>query len=953
MENNYSSKYSGEQVDAAVEYFLRHSQTEESSYDYNVIIFCEATSAPSQPFASSSLPVLLPTEFPFAGADHNLWYDVPNTPSKNWYQCTLRVNSSSNKVVSQGAVISLTGGQGNDGQNGQDGQDGKDGNDGNDGKNGNYTEFRYKRSSQYAIVLTETQKNSRYPSGWSTNWDTVDVESYSELLVSLEELLETYLSGFSPSSLTVANTNYFTTIPSNPVFYEINTAYSDKHGGLSLIANEEQQALIVEFYKKAKAIYDRCEFPSTTETPLACNTDYHKIWKDYVDEDHFWALFQINAVISGEDESLVRRWSNPQRLSGVDGKPGPKGSNGIDGIPGVSIAIAFTLGTEEAVRPDAADPTESPYNTNYNALFQPGTKWSKESPTVNKSYPYIWFTQCRYLVTEDNQGNKTYKFEDTWSVPQRYTGLNGITTHETVYTRNPIIYPAGIFALNTDYTNDGNRTPYVYYDGNYYYLSGQGTFTSDSDTSNPKTATAWWTLMEHFEALFAQVGIIANGLVGSAVFNGDYMFSQQGQDHNGYPSTHYEGFMIHYNTGMPVSTPYDSNAAFTPNICINFRTGQLWSRTFDEALGSAKSEIITTATGISMSVKEQIDGELRQAGINIDTEGVHITGEFTGTMGGTFNGKVSAKSLEVLGDSGTPVIVFDTYKSYMGTPSGGTAPDEGTPVLLINHNGAQYLVSMIKLVTGSSSGTYRQTDAVIEDLYTTDYISASVGTQGSKNYHAITKAPYLTLLNSDGTATSNTIAAKLYNSNGSKELKWSDYLNKYYSGTLIQEYSEKTDLGAGIWAFKLVGSLATGVTTYNGTPTINNVAALGILTTSVEGNRPQVTNKTVYFPLTANVYTKITITNGVLKENASDNVATCKYTYINDNGNITTGGGYRFLAATSSSAYNIYSTSGSAVSSDYFMDQSSTRSTLTKIQIISSAAIVAPQIQPTIPDLAT
>lgn len=944
MEDNYSSKYSGEQVDAAVEYFLRHSQTEESSYDYDVAIFCEAVPAPSQPFASSSLPVPMPTEFPFAGTDNNLWYDVPNTSSKDWHQCNLRVNSASNKVVSQGSVISLTGEQGNNGADGNDGQDGQDGQDGNDGKNGNYTEFRYKRSSQYTIVLTETQKNSRYPSGWSTNWDTVDVESYSELLVSLEELLETYLSGFSPSSLIVANTNYFTTIPSSPVFQEIDTAYSNKHGGLSLIANEEQQALIVEFYKKARAIYDRCKSPSTTETPLACNTDYHKIWKDYVDEDHFWALFQINAVISGEDESLVRVWSNPQRLSGVDGKPGPKGSNGIDGIPGVSIAVAFTLGTEEAVRPDAADPTESPYNTNYNALFQSGTKWSKESPTVSTSYPYIWFTQCRYLMTEDNQGNKTYKFEDTWSVPQRYTGLNGITTHETVYTRNPIIYPAGIFALNTTYANDGNRTPYVYYDGNYYYLSGQGTFISDSDTSNPKTATDWWTLMEHFEALFAEVGIIANGLVGSAVFNGDYMFSQQGQDHQGKTSTHYEGFMTHYDTGMPVSTPYDSNAAFTPNICINFRTGQLWSRTFDEALGNAKSEVITTATSISMSVKEQINGELRQAGINIDTEGVHITGEFTGTMGGTFNGKVSAKSLEVVGDSGTPVIVFDTYKSSMGTPSGGTAPEEGTPVLLINHKGSQYLLSMIKLVTGSSSGTYEKNEMTIDHLYTTDTVSPSITTQGSMDYHVITKAPYLTLLNPDGTATSNNVQAILYDTDGTTQVSWNTYLNKYYSGTLIQEYPDKTDLGAGVWAFKVVGSFATGVTKYNGTPTLKNVAGIGTqyITNIGSGTTPTHTSRRVYFSLQAYVYNKITITNGNLSK-TTDNIATCKYTQVNSNGSITSSGTCKFLSLIMDEAYPLLgSDSSGSVLSPYFMNQDNSSSVISTSDINSSAQIVGP-----------
>ena len=30
------------------------------------------------------------------------------------------------------------------------------------------------------------------------------------------------------------------------------------------------------------------------------------------------------------------------------------------------------------------------------------------------------------------------------------------------------------------------------------------------------------------DAVFAKVGVISNGLIGSAVYNGDYMFSQQG-----------------------------------------------------------------------------------------------------------------------------------------------------------------------------------------------------------------------------------------------------------------------------------------------------------------------------------------------------------------------------------------------------------------------------------------
>ena len=67
MDNTYSSKYSGEQVDAAVEYFLNHSQTEESnSYEYTNTIFCRSDGFPASPFNESSLPTLMPLEFPFA-----------------------------------------------------------------------------------------------------------------------------------------------------------------------------------------------------------------------------------------------------------------------------------------------------------------------------------------------------------------------------------------------------------------------------------------------------------------------------------------------------------------------------------------------------------------------------------------------------------------------------------------------------------------------------------------------------------------------------------------------------------------------------------------------------------------------------------------------------------------------------------------------------------------------
>ena len=63
-----------------------------------------------------------------------------------------------------------------------------------------------------------------------------------------------------------------------------------------------------------------------------------------------------------------------------------------------------------------------------------------------------------------------------------------------------------------------------------------------------------WNRFESFQALFANVGIIANGLIGSAVFNNEFMFSQQGAkqelDYNNkyveHPDSNYENFISAY-----------------------------------------------------------------------------------------------------------------------------------------------------------------------------------------------------------------------------------------------------------------------------------------------------------------------------------------------------------------------------------------------------------------------
>lgn len=78
-----------------------------------------------------------------------------------------------------------------------------------------------------------------------------------------------------------------------------------------------------------------------------------------------------------------------------------------------------------------------------------------------------------------------------------------------------------------------------------------------------------------FDAIYTKVGIVSNGLIGSAVFNGDYMFSQQGLlyiDGITVFSEDYESFDI-----SVVDDIFDGKevvSAFVPNILFDLKTGR-------------------------------------------------------------------------------------------------------------------------------------------------------------------------------------------------------------------------------------------------------------------------------------------------------------------------------------------------------------------------------------------
>lgn len=230
-----------------------------------------------------------------------------------------------------------------------------------------------------------------------------------------------------------------------------------------------------------------------------------------------------------------------QDIGQATGDPGQNGTDGIGVIPGGTTGQAL-------VKKSDAD-----YDTEWKTISEGG-----EIPNFDAEVASVSST------TEANANvvleGDIFKF--SFGLPKGADGKDGENG-----SKGQIIYPEGIYNVNTVYQGTADKTPYVYdsNDANYYVLNIVGTWqgTLHSNESPSTDTSNSWVKLDAFEALYTKIGIIANGLIGSAVFNGNYMFSQQGIDASGQISTQYQNFDPEIPTG----------GEFTPNILFDFRTG--------------------------------------------------------------------------------------------------------------------------------------------------------------------------------------------------------------------------------------------------------------------------------------------------------------------------------------------------------------------------------------------
>lgn len=259
-----------------------------------------------------------------------------------------------------------------------------------------------------------------------------------------------------------------------------------------------------------------------------------------------WATF---AYINGSDNTMIEDWCDPYYMTGMTG------DNGGSGVPGVGYEVRYCKGTETTY-------TGEQWSDTMKRKRDP-KGWSTDVPELvsGDEYNYIWFIQCRIINDELESGKY-------WSKPNP---MGGIITPDPVGSQ-PIAYPAGIYSTSTPYINDGEKAPYVYdtSDGNYYFLKSVMTWigTQQNNVSPATDTSGAWTVLENYEAIYTDLLIAPNSLVGGAVFNNNLMFSQRGKNASGGDSSEYH--LI--NTSDPMNT---SNS-FRPNFLLDFENGEAY-----------------------------------------------------------------------------------------------------------------------------------------------------------------------------------------------------------------------------------------------------------------------------------------------------------------------------------------------------------------------------------------
>lgn len=294
-------------------------------------------------------------------------------------------------------------------------------------------------------------------------------------------------------------------------------------------------------------------------------------------------------TVADSQDPLVYKWQKNKGDKGDTGEPGKEGPQGVQGPVGPDGKTYYTWiryaedsnGTGISNNPDGKsyiglaynketatesnDPDDYTWSKITGEDGVPGPagedgktlytwiKYADTMPTSSSSTIYdVPNESTKYIgiaVNKETASESTDPMEYTWSLFRGADGTNGTNGKDGRDGR--IAYPAGIYDATVTYTATDTKAPYVLYGDTYYVMNVTTSWTgSQNEGKTPADdyeqygEHATWIPMEKFEAIYAKLLIADNGTLGKFVFNGNYMFSQQGIDYLYNEVDNYEDFGI-------------------------------------------------------------------------------------------------------------------------------------------------------------------------------------------------------------------------------------------------------------------------------------------------------------------------------------------------------------------------------------------------------------------------
>lgn len=259
-------------------------------------------------------------------------------------------------------------------------------------------------------------------------------------------------------------------------------------------------------------------------------------------------------------------------------RDGSDGSDGNDGQTPPHIETRYTVtnssGTPPAINKDQRDPSTAT------------VKWRTGSPQAT-SLQYVWQTTAT-IDADDNPVTP-------WGDPVRLTGTTGRKGDPGKDGIGRLAYPCGAFDSNVTYVSTDTMQPVVLDGQQFYILKPSKTYRGAEAPANRNTPAkdyaaggdgASWEWMERMKYVFAEIVMAEMAKLGSFVFSGTSLFSQQGvyekDGETDLESTSYQ----HYGDG------------FTPNFEVDGKTGRVKARHGEFSGWFRLSEVVITPGNI-------------------------------------------------------------------------------------------------------------------------------------------------------------------------------------------------------------------------------------------------------------------------------------------------------------------------------------------------------------------